>query len=126
MEDSRFGYENLEVWQKAIDWVTRVIAFTDTLQTDRKHYRLMEQLEASCCAVPINIAEGKGRFSRREYLQFLYIARGSLYEAMTLLELFLRQGWIQSDQFHTLKREARVIARQLNALIRSIRRSLSP
>lgn len=119
--DEYFGYEDLEVWQKAVDWATAVINLVETINSSRKHFRLVEQLEASCTSVPTNIAEGKGRYSRREFVQYLYIARGSLYETVTLLEIFLRQGWINEEQFCSLKQEAQIIARMINALIRSIK-----
>lgn len=126
VEDSKFGYENLEVWQKAIDWASSIISLVDDLQTSRKHYRLLEQLEASCTSVAMNIAEGKGRFSQKEFVHYLYIARGSLYETITLLEIFLRQGWVIEDSFNDLKDEARVIAKMLNALLNSIKASHQP
>ena len=55
------------VWQKSMDFANSVIDLTEGLETERKHYRLVEQLEASATSVPMNIAEGKGRFSRKEF-----------------------------------------------------------
>lgn len=120
-QSSKFGYEELDVWQRAVDWPTLIIAMVDELQTPRKHYRLIEQLEASSTSVAMNIAEGKGRYSQKEFVHYLYIARGSLYETLTLLEVFLRQGWISESRFAELKEEAGTIARMLNALINSIK-----
>ena len=76
----QFGYENLEVWNKAVDFAVQVINVVENISTDRKHFRLMEQIEACSTSVAANIAEGKGRFSRKEFVQFCYISRGSLYE----------------------------------------------
>lgn len=81
----KFGYEDLEVWKRSVDFAVSVIDLTETIDTGRKHYRLFEQIEASSTSVAMNIAEGKGRFSRKEFIQYCYIARGSLYETMTLL-----------------------------------------
>ncbi len=62
MEDSsKFGYENLAVWQRAIEWASDIIDVVESMETDRKHYRLIEQLEAASTSVAMNIAEGKGR-----------------------------------------------------------------
>lgn len=69
----------------------------------------------------MNIAEGKGRYSKKEFVQFLFIARGSLYETITLLEIFHRQKWIESITFGKLKAEATEIAKMLNSLINSIK-----
>ena len=75
---TQVAYKDLQVWQKSIDLATAVIALIDDLNTDRKHFRLIEQLEAAVTSVPMNIAEGKGRESQKEFIRFLYIARGSI------------------------------------------------
>jgi len=121
VENSKFGYENLEVWQKAIDWASEIISLIEDLDTSRRHYRLIEQLESACSSVAMNIAEGKGRYSKKEFVQFLYISRGSLYESITLLELFLRQNWITPNRFEELKYKGKEIAKMINALINSIK-----
>ena len=121
VEESKFGYENLEVWQKSIDWASEIISLIDVLETNRKHFRLIEQLESACSSVAMNIAEGKGRYSKKEFVQFLYIARGSLYETITLLEIYLKQNWIGRDKFMQIKEMGKEIAKMLNALIKSIK-----
>jgi four helix bundle protein len=60
------------------------------------------------------------RNSRKEYLHFLYIARGSLYETLTLLEIFEMRKWMNSDQFSQLESQANEIGKMINGLIRSI------
>jgi hypothetical protein len=54
----------------------------------------------------MNIAEGKGRFSKKEFVQFLYISRGSLYETMTLLEILQRRNWISNEHYSSLEPSA--------------------
>jgi len=125
VEDGRFGYEDLEVWQKAIHWASEIVSLSDSLETNRGHFRLMEQLESACSSVAMNIAEGKGRYSRKEFIQFLYVARGSLYETITLLEIFTRQNWITKDKFLELKERGKELAKVLNALINSIKKATS-
>jgi four helix bundle protein len=119
-ENSRSAYRDLLVWQKSMDFANSVIDLTEQLETDRKHYRLVEQLEASAASVPMNIAEGKGRFSRKEFKHFLFIARGSLYETMTLLDIFKMRAWIQPPAFDVLEQRANEIAKMINGLINSI------
>ena len=80
----QFAYEDLAVWNKAVDLAVEVIDAVEKINTDRKHYRLLEQIEASSASISMNIAEGKGRFSNKEFKHFLYIARGSLYETKFL------------------------------------------
>ena len=68
----------------------------------------------------MNIAEGKGRTSRKEFVQFLYIARGSVYETLTLLEIFQRQNWISLEKFNDLELAGTEIIRMLKGLIKAI------
>ena len=119
----QFAYERLEVWNRAVDFSVAVIDAVENLSTDRKHYRFLEQIEASSSSVSMNIAEGKGRFSQKEFVQYLYIARGSLYETMTLLEIFKRKGWISSSSFVLLKSDGAQIASMIKGLINSIKPS---
>ena len=117
------AYKDLQVWQKSIDLATNVIALVDDLNTDRKHFRLIEQLESAVTSIPMNIADGKGRESRKEFIRFLFIARGSIYETLTLLEIFLRQGWITQEKFNELESSSIEIIRMLKGLINSINKS---
>ena len=73
----------------------------------------------------MNIAEGKGRYYKKEFSQHLNYARGSLYETMTLLEIFNMRNWIKPEEFNTLETKSIEIAKMLNALINSIRNSMS-
>jgi len=82
---------------------------------------LIEQLEAASTSIPMNIAEGKGRSSRKEFCHFLFIARGSLYETVTLLEIFKLRNWIGSDQFSVLEEKSIEIAKMLNSLINALK-----
>jgi len=113
-------YKELLVWQKGMEFANAVIDLTEHLNSPRQHYRLIEQLEAAAASVPMNIAEGKGRFSKKEFVHFLHIDRGSLYETVTLLNLFQRRDWISMEAMSALEAQSNVLARMLNALIRSI------
>ena len=93
----------------------------DNLDADRNHYRLVEQIEASSTSISMNIAEGKGRYSKKEFVQYLYISRGSLYETMTLLEIFKRKGWITAENFSSLKASGKEIASMIKGLINALR-----
>ena len=116
----KFAYENLEVWNKSVDFAVKVIDTVEQIDTDRKHYRLLDQIEASSTSISMNLAEGKGRFSRKEFKHFLYISRGSLYETMTLLEIFRRKKWISNDQYFQFESSGLEIASMIKGLINSI------
>ena len=124
-ESVKLSFEDLDVWQKAVKFANRVICSIGKLDTTRKHYRLIEQLESAATSVSMNIAEGKGRYSKKEFVQFLYISRGSLYETVTLLIICNENKWIQDERFGELKKYAIEIGKMLSSLIGSIKRSMS-
>lgn len=78
------GYENLKVWQLSIDLVTNVYLQVKLLPQEET-YALSDQIRRSAVSVPSNIAEGSSRNSKKEYVQFLYIALGSICELETQL-----------------------------------------
>ena len=119
-----FGYENLEVWNRSVDFAVRVIDIVESLDTSRKHYRLLEQIESSSSSISMNLAEGKGRHSKKEFIHFCYIARGSLYETMTLLEIFRRKKWLSDDDFTNIKNEGLQTASMIKGLINSLYTSM--
>ena len=125
MKNIKFVFEDLEIWKKAVDFAKTVIDITEKINTHRAHYRLVEQLEAASASVALNIAEGKGRYSKKEFMQFLYIARGSLYETITLLKIFYKKSWINEEQLNELCVCADEINKMLSSLIRSIKNSMS-
>lgn len=96
MSGIKLSFEDLEVWQKAVDFAVSVIDIAEIMNTNRNHCRLIEQLESSVTSISANIAEGKGRNSKREFIQYLYIARGSLFETITFLTIFYKKKWIGS------------------------------
>ena len=118
---ARLTYKDLIVWQKSIKFASDVIDQAENLTSTRKHYRLVEQLEAAATSVPMNIAEGKGRYSTKEYKHFLMIARGSLYETMTLLERLELKNWIKAEDFQNLQNQSLEIARMLTILHRNLK-----
>ncbi len=116
----KFGYEDLNVWNKAVDFAVEVIELVENISTDRKHYRLLEQVEANSASISMNVAEGKGRYSKKEFIQYLYIARGSLYETMTLVEIFRRKRWVSGGQYSRIETHGKEIASMLKGLMNSI------
>jgi four helix bundle protein len=116
----KFGYEDLDVWNKAVDFAVEVIRVVENISTDRRHYRLLEQIEGSSASISMNIAEGEGRFSKKEFVHHLYISRGSLYETMTLLEIFRRKKWISNECYLKLEMLGKEIVSMLKGLINSI------
>jgi four helix bundle protein len=117
--DMAFSFEDLKVYQRSLDFGAKVIDLIESMTTPRKHYKLIEQLEGSCTSVALNISEGKGRYSKKEFKHFLYIARGSLYETVTMLQIFLKKNWLERDHYGEVYSEAQEINKMLSGLINS-------
>ena len=115
-----FPFEKLEVWQLAIDFADFIISLTDSLPQG-KHIRLIGQMESAASSVAQNIAEGKGRQYKKEFIQFLYVAEGSLFEALTLTVIFKRRGLFTEKDALAVRKRAELIDRKLHGLINSLR-----
>ena len=120
---ARFSFEDLEVWKRAVLFAEMVILSSEQWKTAGKHFRLLEQVESTSASVAMNIAEGKGRFSKKEFVYYLHIARGSLFEVVTLLTIVAKLEWIDDNDFEKLRNEAEIIGKMLSSLINSIKNS---
>ncbi len=109
-------YENLVAWQKSMELVTHIYKLIDKMPNSEK-YALVDQMRRSAISVPSNIAEGQGRGSDKDTAHFLYIARGSLYELQTQIELCNRLGYVANNDIIEIKDLATEIAKMLNSLI---------
>lgn len=111
------SHRDLVAWQRAMELAERVYAIAADLP-ESERFALSQQLRRAAVSVPSNIAEGYGRHSRKEFVKFLRIARGSVCELLTQLELARRLKLIAHDpQTSDLAEET---DRVLNALIRSL------
>jgi four helix bundle protein len=116
-----FGFKELIIWRKSIDFAKHVIVVIDNINSDRKHYRILEQTEAAATSVAANIAEGKGRSSRKEFKQFLYITRGSIYETVTFLNIMKELNWLSAEEINELEKEALILNKMLNSLVNKLK-----
>ena len=116
MEKTSGTYEDLRVWRRATDLVLEVYRCT-ALFPKQEIYGLTSQMRRSAVSVPSNIAEGKGRFSRKELLQFLFHARGSLLELRTQITIARELGFLSAPEGESLTQHACEVGRLLNGLI---------
>ena len=110
---------DLAVSQSATEFAVRVYRLTRQYPREET-YGLTAQLRRAAVSVVSNIAEGKGRASDRELVQFLCHSRGSLFEVETQLEIGRTLGYGNDAEYLSLKNEAGKIVRMLNGLIRSV------
>jgi len=116
-----FGFKELIVWQKAIEFAKHVIEKIGKLNSENRHNRITEQTESAVTSIAANIAEGKGRYSKKEFKQFLYIARGSIYETITFLNVLRELNWMTEEEVVQLEREGLILNKMLNSLINSLK-----
>jgi four helix bundle protein len=118
-------HTELRAWQRAVDLVVEVYRCTASFP-NQETYGLTSQMRRAAVSVPSNIAEGKGRFSRKELLQFLFRARGSLLELETQIMIGEKLGFLDAGNGQKLRSLASDVARQLNGLIKSFEKLVHP
>ncbi len=109
-----FSFEQLEVYQKSITLIARVYQLTGNFPADER-FGLTSQIRRAANSIALNIAEGKGRSSDRDFVRFLYQARGSLLE--TVAALHIAKTLAFSDDLGPLLESCRELNGRLNALI---------
>ena len=114
-------FEDLRVWNASMDLAAAVYELAATLPAEER-YGLASQIRRASVSVPSNIAEGWGRGSRSDYLRFLRIARGSLYEAKTQLLLIGRIYPDMASHTEPIVLHCETVRRQLQALISALER----
>lgn len=113
------SYRDLLVWQKAMDLVVEIYRLTKAFPPDER-FGLTIQIRRVAVSIPSNIAEGHGRLHRADFLRFLSIARGSLTELETQLQIATRLGYLDARQTEQSWDLVRHVGRALNGLIRSL------
>jgi len=96
----RRKHHDLDSWKAAIELVKQIYGITSAFPS-HENFGLTSQLRRAAVSVPSNIAEGCARFSDREFLHFLGIARGSLSELETQLVIARELDYLQADAFPT-------------------------
>ena len=91
------SYQDLIVWQKAMDLVTEIYRITKNFPKE-EIYGLTNQMRRAAISIPSNIAEGHARKSRAEYIRFLSIAQGSRAELETQILIAVRLGYLADDE----------------------------
>jgi len=120
MDKYLFPFEKLDVWNMAVNLAEYILELLEKLPQN-KHIRLMSQMESAAVSVSQNIAEGKGRQYKKEFIQFLHIAQGSVYEVVTLNEIFRRRKFFSEEESNEVRTRCEQIDRKLNGLINSLK-----
>ena len=115
-------FEDLVVWQRAIAFVKDVYLATDESALSRD-FGLKDQMRRAAVSIPTNIAEGFERASRKEYLNFLNIAKGSSGESRSLLRVAFDLGYLAPSTYESLLEAVLSISKSLFRQIESIKRA---
>ena len=109
------SYRQLRVWQRGVALANECCALADALPP-RERFALAAQVRRAAVSIPANIAEGYGRNGRAEYVHHVGIARGSLYELETLIEIARLRGYVTEDVIAALRPHTREVASMLTRL----------
>lgn len=115
-------FRKILVWQKSISLVTKIYKSTCNFPKE-EIFGLTSQIKRSSISIPSNIAEGSGRESNKDFLRFLYISLGSLFEMQTQLEIAKNIEYLREEEFTNLYEDSREIERMLVSLIKKIKDS---
>lgn len=118
METSKItSYKELAVWQKSMVLVKEIYSLSESFP-EYERFGLTSQIRKSSISIPSNIAEGWGRLSRKNYIQFLRISRGSLFELETQILIAIELNYINDNEIsQNLITE---ISKMLNSLIKKL------
>jgi len=115
------NWKRLKVWEKAHSLVIKIYRVTKDFPQDER-YRLIDQICRSVISIPTNIVEGQSRNTTKEYLQFLYNARGSLEETRYHLLLARDLRYLTLDRYEGIEEKCKEVSLMLNSLIKSLKK----
>ncbi len=108
------NHKDLEVWKKSMDLVSNIYKITESFP-NKELYGLTNQIRRAAVSIPSNIAEGAARNSKKEFIQFLYIALGSLSELETQIIIENRLEYL--NNLDTLSEDLKFVQKLINGLI---------
>jgi len=113
------SYRDLEVWKKGVRFTIEIYGITSKFPVSEQ-YGLINQLRRASASFPANIAEGYGRNSTKNYIQFLRTARGSMNEVETFLYIAYGLNYINKDCLNTLTQKSAELGKMLTSLIKKL------
>jgi four helix bundle protein len=117
-------FEDLEIWQRACDLAVQVYRLTEENEGLKRDYGLKDQIRRAAVSIGSNIAEGFERGSKREFIHFLYTAKGSAGELRTQLRILKGISYISPEEFEPLLREVVSLSKQIARFINYLEEDL--
>lgn len=110
-------HKKLDVWNAAMELVVGIFKRTANFPKDQR-FGLADQMRRAAVSVPSNIAEGAARQTKKEFMNFLFVAKGSLSELDTQLELAMRLDYLDATSWRQCNEQTERIDQMLSGLIR--------
>jgi four helix bundle protein len=114
-------HKKLDVWKKSIELVQKIYELTKSFPKS-EDYALTNQMRRASISIPSNISEGAARQTKKEFIQFLHMAQGSLSELDTHPEVAIRLGYSKENDFSDLSLLTNDIDKMLTGLIKSLKK----
>ena len=118
-------HKKLNLWSDAVDLAQQIYKVTERFPSNGQ-FGLTSQVRRAAVSIPSNIAEGAARQTKKEFLNFLHIAKGSLSELDTQLEIARRLEYPDQARWEALDERLERIDHMLSGLVRSLRRRNNP
>lgn len=122
MIEKPYGFENLDVWKMARK-VNQMVYEEIISRPEIKDYPLKDQINRSAGSIMDNIAEGQGRGGNKEFIQFLYVARGSLKETQSQLFRASDREYLSVEKFNVIMQLTHDLLKKLNGLVHYLKHS---
>ncbi len=119
------GFRELLVWQRAKDLAVKIYVLSQSGALGRD-LGLIDQLRKSAVSIPSNVAEGDERETDKEAVRFFYIAKGSLAELRTQIQIACEAGYLQKDLYDDIESDCDTLGKMLGGLIRTRSRFRRP
>jgi len=112
-----FDFEKFPVYKAAVSFIQDINDWLETISV-KENMRLVDQLQRASSSIALNIAEGAGRYHKADKRNFYIIARGSVYECVACLEIFLTKRVLTKQKHEHFYMTLNELAKQLSAMIR--------
>jgi four helix bundle protein len=114
-----FLFEKLDVYQRALKWVETAEDISGRLG-NKVSYSLRNQLLRASTSIPLNIAEGNGRWHKPDRKQFFWVARGSVFECLPIIQVFHRRSLIDLKTYEDCYQQLDTMAKMTTKLVQSV------
>ena len=117
----QFEFEKLEIYQKAMEFINKIYEETKNFPKTEQ-FGLTSQLRRAAVSISLNIAEGYGRYHKKEKIQFYRMARASVHECIPALSVSLKQGYLEKKEYEKMYGDCHELSRMIAGLSNAVGR----